>query len=65
MSPSQNTQSAKHQPPNPGIASSFAMSDEPSASRFDLRGTLAELVVRELSLSEFRAALEKFGTRYA
>lgn len=65
MSPSQNTQSAMRQQQNPGIAGNFAMPDEHNASRFDLRGTLAEMVVRELSLSEFRAALEKFGTRYA
>jgi hypothetical protein len=65
MYPSQNTQSAMHQQPTPSIASNFAASDELSASIFDLRGTLAEMIVRELSFSEFRAALEKFGTRYA
>lgn len=65
MSLSQNTPSAMRQQQNPGLAGNFAMPDEQNASRFDLRGTLAEMVVRELSLSEFRAALEKFGTRYA
>jgi hypothetical protein len=65
MYPSQNTQSASYQQPNPCTASKLAASDELSTSIFDLRGTLAEMVVRELSFSEFRAALEKFGTRYA
>lgn len=43
----------------------FAAQDEYSASMFDLRETLREMAVRELSFGEFRAALENFGTRYA
>ena len=65
MSPSHHTQSAIRVPSNGEVITAFAAPDEQTASLFDLRSTLAELVVRELSFSEFRAAMERSGTRYA
>ena len=65
MSPSRYTQSAHRPQSNVEVITAFAAPDEQTASIFDLRSTLAEMVVRELSFSEFRAAMEKSGTRYA
>jgi hypothetical protein len=53
------------QPTNTEVITGFAAHDEQTASLFDLRSTLAEMVVRELSFSEFRAAMEQSGRRYA
>ena len=65
MSPSRYTQSASRPQSYSEVITGFAAPDEQTASLFDLRSTLAEMVVRELSFSEFRAAMEKSGTRYA
>ena len=65
MSPSRYNQSAMRNYANSEVITAFAAPDEQTASLFDLRSTLAEMVVRELSFSEFRAALEQSGTRYA
>ena len=65
MSPSRYNQSAMRNYSNSEVITAFAAPDEQTASLFDLRSTLAEMVVRELSFSEFRAALEQSGTRYA
>ena len=65
MSPSLYSQSAKRLPSNSEVITGFAAHDEQTASIFDLRSTLAEMVVRELSFSEFRAAMEQSGRRYA
>ena len=62
MSPSLNLQSPMRQCPRPPAANGLRSSDENPGS-FDLRATLAEMAVRELSLAEFRAALEKSGKR--
>jgi hypothetical protein len=50
------------QRPNPSAAQGFRSSDQ-NAGSFDLRATLAAMVVRELSFAEFLAALEKSGKR--
>lgn len=65
MSPSRHTQSASRQHSQGEVITGFAAHDEQTASLFDLRSTLAEMVVRELSFSEFRAAMEQSGRRYA
>jgi len=50
------------QRPNPRATKGFRSSDQ-NAGSFDLRATLAAMVVRELSFAEFLAALEKSGKR--
>jgi hypothetical protein len=50
------------QRPIPSAANGFRSNDENTGS-FDLRATLAAMVVRELSFAEFLAALEKSGKR--
>jgi hypothetical protein len=65
MSPSHNNQSATRLQSSSEVITVFAAPDEQAASLFDLRRTLAEMVVRELSFSEFRAAMEQSGRRYA
>ena len=62
MSPSLNLQSPMLQRPNPPATKGFRSSDQ-NAGSFDLRATLAAMVVRELSFAEFLAALEKSGKR--
>ena len=63
MPPSHDMQSLMRQRPKP-LANGAGLGDENSGG-FDLRDTLAETVVRELSFAEFRAALEKSGKRLA
>ena len=62
MSPSLNLQSPMRQCPRPPAANGALFGDK-NAGSFDLRATLAAMAVRELSLAEFRAALEKSGKR--
>ena len=62
MSPSLNPNSPMRQRPNPAAANGSRSSNENTGS-FDLRATLAAMVVRELSFAEFRPALEKSGMR--
>ena len=62
MFPSLNPQSPMRQYPNPAAANGSRSSDE-NAGSFDLRATLAAMVVREHSFAEFRAALERSGMR--
>jgi hypothetical protein len=52
------------QRPRPPAANGLQSGSENPGS-FDLRATLAAMVVHELSFAEFRAALEKSGKRLA
>lgn len=63
MPPSHDMQSPMRQRSKPD-GNGAGLGDE-SPGGFDLRDTLAATVVRELSFSEFRAALENSGRRPA
>ena len=62
MPPSPHMQSRQRQ--NSAVTSGSRL-DDAKVGDFDLRDALAATVVRELSFSEFRAALEKSGKRRA
>lgn len=62
MPPSPNMQSRQSQK---SAAADSSRLDDAKFGNFDLRDTLSSTVVRELSFSEFRAALERSNKRQA